>query len=351
MKNYLLLIFLICSTFISAQNFTVDGINYTVTTATNVSVTTTCISGSVTIPATVTYDSTLYTVTNIGPYVFKDCTALTSVTISNGITHIESGAFQGCTNLSSVTLPSNMTDIGSFAFRDCSNLSTITLPEGISIVRSYSFYGCTSLTSVSISSTVTVIDANVFRNNALVNVTLPEGLTSIGAHAFRECSSLENVVIPSTITSMGNRSFQDCTALTSVTVGMTTPLVINANVFTSAPLASATLYVPSGTVSNYEAASVWTGFNTITESSVLGLEALDSIKNQWVVYINQSESILEIKPLNNGILQEVNVFSMDGKNVLTSTGKRIDLSFMKSGLYVVKTTTNQGVFSAKIIKE
>ncbi len=306
MKNYLLFIFLICSTFISAQNFTVDSINYTVTTGTNVSVTTTCISGSVTIPATVTFDSTTYDVKSIGVSAFQNCSTITSITLSSGITTIEGHAFRSCANLSSVSIPSSVTVIDINCFRACPNL---------------------------------------------VSVSIPEGVLTIASAAFRDCSGLTTVSIPSTTTSIGGLAFGGCPNLTTVTVDVVTPLSITSNVFSTVPFASATLHVPVGALANYQAALVWKDFNTITEDVVLSVEALDSIKNQWVVFVNQSENILEIKPLNNGILQEVNVFSMDGKNVLTSTRKRIDLSFMKNGLYVVKTTTNQGVFSTKIIKE
>ncbi|MBO4549499.1 MAG: leucine-rich repeat protein, partial [Bacteroidaceae bacterium] len=56
-------------------------------------------SGSVTIPNTVTYNGTTYSVTSIGQNAFWDCTSLTSITIGNSVTTIGNSAFSGCSGL------------------------------------------------------------------------------------------------------------------------------------------------------------------------------------------------------------------------------------------------------------
>ena len=53
-------------------------------------------SGSVVIPASVTYSGKTYSVTSIGKGAFSDCTGLTSVTIPNSVTTIGKNAFHGC---------------------------------------------------------------------------------------------------------------------------------------------------------------------------------------------------------------------------------------------------------------
>ena len=61
------------------------------------------ITGSIDIPASVTYEGEIYSVTSIGSYAFSDCDGLTSVTIPDSVTSIGSYAFAYCTGLTSVT--------------------------------------------------------------------------------------------------------------------------------------------------------------------------------------------------------------------------------------------------------
>ncbi len=83
-------------------------------------------SGAVSIPETVTYDGTTYTVTEIGDMAFYWCDGLTSVTIPNSVTTIGYGAFWGCTGLREVTIGNSVTMIGDEAFGFCKRLDSIT---------------------------------------------------------------------------------------------------------------------------------------------------------------------------------------------------------------------------------
>ncbi len=82
-------------------------------------------SGSVTIPASVTYGGFTYAVDSIGNQAFHNCTGLTSVTIPNSVVGIGGNAFYGCTGLTEVTIPENVAKINFWAFAFCSNLNTL----------------------------------------------------------------------------------------------------------------------------------------------------------------------------------------------------------------------------------
>lgn len=86
-------------------------------------------SGSVTIPASITVGGTEYPVKSIGTNAFAGSTSLTSVTLPEGITTINTGVCDGCTSLETFNIPStvnSMPDVSSnSAFANCSNL-TIT---------------------------------------------------------------------------------------------------------------------------------------------------------------------------------------------------------------------------------
>ena len=70
---------------------------------------------TVTIPSTVSDNSTIYTITEIGAWAFRGCAKLTSVTIPNTITSIGRSAFYACTKLSAITIPNSVTSIGESA--------------------------------------------------------------------------------------------------------------------------------------------------------------------------------------------------------------------------------------------
>ena len=111
-------------------NVTANGVTWscTIVSGTNVSIVPAdmnSVSASVTIPSSVTYSETNYTVTTIGNRAFYNCTGLTSVTIPASVTTIEEGAFHNCSSLTSVTIPASVTNIGEGAFRNCSNLASV----------------------------------------------------------------------------------------------------------------------------------------------------------------------------------------------------------------------------------
>ncbi|MBE5763888.1 MAG: leucine-rich repeat domain-containing protein [Clostridiales bacterium] len=56
---------------------------------------------------------------------FKECTALTTISIPSSITRIWDSMFQNCTALQTVSIPSSVTNIGDFVFKDCSSLSVV----------------------------------------------------------------------------------------------------------------------------------------------------------------------------------------------------------------------------------
>ena len=95
--------------------FTADNLKYTVTDAATHTVELTGYvtkpTGALTIPATVTNESTEYSVTSIGDEAFYLCDALTEVTISDGVISIGQHAFSFCTALTKVTIPNSVTTI------------------------------------------------------------------------------------------------------------------------------------------------------------------------------------------------------------------------------------------------
>ena len=293
-------------------------------------------------------------VTSIGEWAFYDCFVLTDVTIPSSVTSIGEMAFSYCYALTSVTIPSSLTSISNYAFY-YSGLTSVTIPSSVTSIGNNAFYGCDGITSVTIPSSVTsigfspfggfgltsisvesgnsVYDSrnncnaiietasntliqgckntifpeditsianNAFSSSSLTNVTIPEGVTSIGDMAFYNCFYLTSVTIPSSVKSIGEIAFNRCGNLTTVTSLIEEPFDIAENVFTyydaswNPIFTSATLYVPAGTKSLYEATPAWNLFPNIVE-------------------MGETEGIHSI---DNGQLTMDNYYTLDGRKIV-----------------------------------
>lgn len=159
----------------AAYSFESAGIYYNITGDNTVEVTysdrnNNTYSGSISGVETVTNNGTEYSVTKIGESAFKG-SAVTSVSMPEGITSIDYNAFSGCQNLETVALPESLTIFGFRAFESCKLLKTIKIPSGVTAIPDQCFDGCSSLESV----------------------TIPEGVTTIGWDAFTICNSEQHV--------------------------------------------------------------------------------------------------------------------------------------------------------------
>jgi len=283
---------------VNADDFQVDGIDYNITSSSDMTVEVTYsslfrfnshkYSGDVKIPSSVSYNGNKYSVTRIGDNAFWDCICLTSVTIPEGVTSIGEKAFWECSNMTSIKIPESVTNIGHSVFWGCSKLKSITIPDGITSIDYGAFWGCSKLKSITIPKSVTNIDENAFHScNSLTSITIPESVTSIGKEAFRECHGLKSITISNGVASIGTRAFQQCSKLTSITIPesvtsigdgaffccdeltsiysyITDVFEISNSTFEAIP-AKATLYVPKGTKAVYESTNGWNEFKNIKE--------------------------------------------------------------------------------------
>ena len=134
----------------TAYSFMVNGLCYNINSdGTSVTVTYESnyngylnLSGDISIPASVTYDGTTYSVTSIGNWAFQDCSRLTSVTIPYSVTSIGNYAFEDCIGLTSVDIPNSVTSIGNWAFSSCSGLTSVTIPNSVTSIGYYAFQNC-----------------------------------------------------------------------------------------------------------------------------------------------------------------------------------------------------------------
>ena len=275
-KLFTLLIALVATTALLAEDFKINGIYYKILKDKTNEVEVTYrgsnyydydneYSGSITIPSTVTYNGTTYSVTTIGEDAFMDCESLTSITVPNSVTTIGACAFLRCESLTSITIPNSVTSIGNYAFYSCSGLpvennlryadtylveavdktlSTYSIKEGTKWIGDEAFWGCSSLTSITIPNSVTSIRYAVFWNTGIYNdkskwennvlyidnclieanrsisgaYSIKENTQLIAGGAFEDCYHLTSITIPNSVTSIGENAFWRCYGLTSVTI-------------------------------------------------------------------------------------------------------------------------------------
>jgi len=112
------------------------------------------VSGSVTVPDTVTMDGITYKITAIEANAFKNNKKITKVNIGKNVTSIGKNAFSGCKKLKTVTLGAEVATIDDKAFYKCESLTKITIPAKASKIGKSAFYGCKKLKNITIKTTM-----------------------------------------------------------------------------------------------------------------------------------------------------------------------------------------------------
>ena len=158
---------------------------------------------------------------------------------------------------------------GSVTTADCDSNSAITNGD----ISKY------SLVSVEIGDCVTEIGDSAFNGcSNLSSVTFGSGVTTIGSWTFANCNSLTSVTIPNSVTSIGGRGFYGCTSLSSITVNAVIPPTLGGS-YAFDDTNDCPIYVPSGSVDTYKAASGWSTYAS-------RIQAIPTPSPQWVTFNN-----------------------------------------------------------------
>lgn len=237
------------------------------------------------------------TVTSINNFAFSNCRKLTSISLPSSLTKIESCAFYMCSALTAVSLPNSLNKIGDDAFSS-TGLESIAIPKSVTSIGESIFSGCRNLTNIIVEEGnevydsrnncnaiiqkqgailiagcittkipigVKVIARSAFSSLYLTSIELPNTITTIGSFAFSNCGKLTEIILPESLTKIDSYAFYSCSKLSKIESRISNPFEIEDNVFSV--YEKAVLYVPSGTVSNYQGAKGWQKFSNIQEQS------------------------------------------------------------------------------------
>ncbi len=84
--------------------------------------------------------------------VFKNCTSLENIKISDTVTKIPGNAFYGCSSLQNIDIPNSVIEIRENAFTNCSKITSIQIPYKVEEFWLNSFYGCENLQEIKLCS-------------------------------------------------------------------------------------------------------------------------------------------------------------------------------------------------------
>ena len=197
----------------------------------------------------------------LSPNSFGYCSAST-LSFGSGTIISKVGTYSSTfnySNISNIDL-NGVTLIGDYAFRKASGFTSITIPPSVTTFGSHAFESVSGLNSVTIDyASNATLKSSQFTDSSITSLTIGSHPTSIGDSMFRKCTKLTTLVIPSNISSIDGYAFDGCTGLRSITVESTTPPTLGSNVFNNT---SCPIYVPSGSVNAYKAASGWSNYKS-----------------------------------------------------------------------------------------
>ena len=102
-----------------------------------------------------------------------------------------------------------------------------------------------------------------FGANSMTSITIPESITTLYAEVFGAVQNLQSITIPASVTTIGDSAFED-SDLRSITFLNSVPAALGTNVFKG--LRALKIYVPSGSVATYKAATGWSEYADMIEA-------------------------------------------------------------------------------------
>lgn len=150
---------------------------------------------------------------------FKDCGAVTSVILPDGLTYIGNCAFWDCRELTHINLPAGVVNLEHNTFLRCELLREVVFSSALTNIAQSAFSGCSSLEFVTLPERLETIGNGAFGGcRSLVEITLPSQLVRVEDYAFSGCDQLARITFPASLVDLGVAVFPAGPALEWITV-------------------------------------------------------------------------------------------------------------------------------------
>ena len=166
-------------------------------------------------------------------------THIESVTLPEGLTHIEANAFYDCTGLTRVVCPESLKKIDVQAFTYCKNLKDIHIPENTEVERG-AFSGCTAMADE--NGFIILRGVLYSYTGKAENLTLPAGITRVCTGAISGKDALKTLVFSKDTVEIEDRAVNFCNNLRGIAIYPATTKIAR-HAFGSCHVA---IYAPAG---------------------------------------------------------------------------------------------------------
>lgn len=178
------------------------------------------------------------------------------------VVSVRGDAFRGNHNVEEVVMECRLNGLGQAMFKDCTALRSVTLPEGMVVIGKEAFRGCKALTHIAMPQSLTRIDEEAFRAcKGMTAIQLPPALEVIGEAAFDYCTKLQEISVPATVKRIDNKAFYNCDVMTHIVMQGSVPPASTGKINDN--LKKIILVVPSGSADAYRSAAGWNKFKNI----------------------------------------------------------------------------------------
>lgn len=245
-------------------------------------------------------------------------------------------------------------ELGDNCFRDFINLKNVVLPNNLLRVGKSCFEN-TGIQRIDIPFSIDTVPQRCFSHCIyLSEVSLPSNLKYIEDEAFLETPELKRIVFPSTVSYIGNKAFRTYSSrgLENIDIYCEIPPTIRQTTFNNHD--SILVRVPCERIPEYLSDNGWKSYSNFTFEDCVGIGEPDVFNIE--IYPIPAKDIIHI--ICSAPQSTLKAFITDaiGQCVLTkhlqSIDTTLDISNIKSGIYILTITDIKGtLFCKKIIKK